>query len=302
MKQSLFIIFISVFLFQTMTAQQDLIVGQQVELRTNDGNAYVGEVLTLTDNIISIKTLALGEIELQRSTVTKIIYRKGDEDFDDNGYPIDYHNSTHYFVNQSGFTLKKGQSYYENVRVFFNSYTTGITDNFSITGGLEVATLFGGSAPSLFITPKFSIPFGERAGGFFVGSTVFVFFANGDPLTVGVAQAGVTLGTRNNNFTIGSGIGYSFEDGVADSVLPFNLSGAWRLSKKISLMTDNFIIAFDDFNDATGILSAGIRIHFAKNGNALNIGLFRSTEFGDFFAFPFFSATIPFFSATIAIN
>jgi len=284
------------FLFiQSTIAQQDLFIGQMVELRTEDGNSYVGKVLSLTDTDISIETSALGEITLDRASVNKVIYKKGNDETDKNGFPIDYHNSTHYFVNQSGYSLKKGQSYYENVGVFFNSYSLGITDNFSLTAGIEVATLlFGQSPPSLFITPKFTIPFGEGAGGFSIGSTIFAIFVDNEIFSVGVAQASATFGTRNNNFTIGSGIGFSFSDGIAESVLPFNVSGMWRLSKKLSFMTDNFIIAYDNFNGATAILSAGLRIHFAKNGSALNIGLFRPTDVGgDFLALPFISGTIP---------
>jgi len=277
-----------------MVGQQDVFIGQFVELRTEDGNTYVGEVLSLTESEISVLTNSLGEITLKRANIKKVTYKNQNEELDKNGFPIDYYNSTHYFINQSGYSLKKGQSYYENVGVFFNSYSVGITDNFSITGGIEIATLlFGQSPPSLFVTPKFTIPFGEGAGGFSVGSTVFVIFVDNGPYTVGVAQAAATFGTRNNNFTIGSGIGFSFEDGIAESVVPFNLSGMWRLSKKISFMTDNFIISYDDFNDFESILSAGIRLHF-EGGSALNLGLFRPlNEGGDFLAFPFISATIP---------
>lgn len=293
MKHTLSIIFICFFSLQNTFAQQDLFIGQLVELQTEDGNSYVGKVLSLTDSNISIETDALGEISLSRASIKKVIYKNENAELDKNGFPIDYHNSTHYFINQSGYSLKKGQSYYENVGVFFNSYSVGITDNFSLTAGLEIATLlFGQSAPSLFVTPKFTIPFGEGAGGFSIGSTIFAVFVD-DPLSVGVVQASATFGTRNNNFTIGSGLGFSFSDGIAESVVPFNLSGMFRISKKLSFMSDNFIIAYDDFNGVEGILSAGLRIHFAKNGNALNLGLFRPTGIGDdFLALPFISATI----------
>jgi len=294
MKQSFLLIFICFACIQIVIGQQDIIVGKTVELRTDDGNSYVGEVLSLSETEISILTNALGEITLERSSVKKVAYKNMDAESDKNGFPIDYHNSTHYFVNQSGFSLKKGQSYYENVGVFFNSYSVGITDNFSLTAGLEIATLlFGQSLPSLFMTPKYTIPFGDNAGGIGLGSTVFFVFVDNDPLSVGVAQASLTIGTRNNNFTIGSGIGFSFSDGIAESVVPFNVSGMWRLSKKLSFMTDNFIISYDDFDGITAILSAGLRIHFARNGAALNLGLFRPTDIGDdFLALPFISATI----------
>lgn len=274
--------------------QNETTIGQQVELRTNDGNTYVGEIMSLTETEITLKTISLGEITLDRASIKKVLYRDVDQELDNNGFPIDYHNSTHYLVNPSAYSLKKGQSYYENIGVFFNSYSVGLTDNFSISGGLElISPLFLQRFPSLYFSPKFSIPFGEKAGGLSIGSTLLAAFGDGEIFTVGVLQASVTVGSRNNNFTIGSGIGYSFDAGLADEVLPFNFSGMWRISKKLSLVTDNFIIVYDGFNDALGLLSVAARIHFAK-GAAFSAGLWRPTEdTGPLLAIPFVSATIP---------
>lgn len=276
-------------------SQTETNIGQLVELRTHDGNTYVGEIISMTDTDIILKTSSLGEITLEREAVKKVIYREGGQELDNNGYPIDYHNSTHYLVNPSGYSLKKGQSYYENIGVFFNSYSVGITNNFSLSGGLElISPLFFQRVPSLYISPKLSFSFGEKAGGFSVGSTVLAAFDDSDVFSVGVIQAAITLGSRNNNFTIGSGVGFSFSDGLAEGVLPFYLSGMWRLSKKISFVTDNFIIAYNNFDGGFGLLSAALRIHFANNGAAFTAGLWRPTEdTGGVLALPFVSATLP---------
>ncbi len=274
-------------------SQTDTSIGQQVELRTSDGNTYVGEILSMTETEIVLKTSSLGEITLDRATVNKVVYRDSEQELDDKGYPIDYHNSTHYLVNPSGYALQKGQSYYENIGVFFNSYSVGITNNFTLSGGLElISPLFLQRVPSLYISPKLSFNFGEKAGAFSVGSTVLAAFDDDDVFSVGVVQAALTIGSRNNNFTFGTGIGFSFNDGLAEGLLPFYFSGMWRLSKKISFVTDNFV--FTDFDGGFGLLSAAVRIHFAKNGSAFNAGLWRPTEdTGPVLALPFVSATIP---------
>lgn len=296
--KNIFTIFSLFLLFafcQNSFAQTDVMIGQQVEVRTNDGNSYAGEVTKFTDEDIVIMTRSIGEITLKRSIVKHVIFKGRKGAMDDQGFPIDYHNSTHYLLNSSAFSLKKGQSYYENIGVFFNSYSVGVTDNFTMSGGLEfISPLFDKRVPSIYLSPKYSIPFGERAGGISIGSTVLAFFDNGDVFSVGVIQGAVTAGSRNNNFTIGTGIGFSFDDGLAEGVLPFNLSGMFRVSNKISVVTDNFIIAYDNFDGGFGLLSAGVRIHFSKNGAALNLGLWRPTEdWGDVLALPFISATIP---------
>lgn len=275
-------------------SQTDTTIGQQVELRTTDGNTYVGEILSMTETEIVLKTSVLGDITLDRATVNKVIYRNSEQELNKKGCPVDYHNSTHYLINPSGYALEKGQSYYENIGVFFNSYSVGITNNFTISGGLElISPLFLQRVPSLYISPKLSFNIGERAGAFSVGSTVLAAFGDGEVFSVGVVQAALTVGSRNNNFTVGTGIGYTFDDDFGDGVLPFYLSGMWRLSNKVSFVTDNFIFTYDNFDGVFGLLSAAVRIHFAKNGSAFNAGLWRPTEdTGPVLALPFVSATI----------
>ena len=110
----------------------------------------------------------------------------------------------------------------------------------------------------------------------------------------GVLQGAVTFGDRNNNLTLGTGIGFSFDGGFEESVLPFYFSFMTRVGPKLSLVSDNFVITYDNFDDALGVLSLSLRLHLKTPGSALNLGLWRPTEDTDnLLAFPFVSATIP---------
>ena len=271
----------------SMHAQRAVEIGNKVELTTKDGNTIIGTVTEFTDEHIVLKTDALGEITIPREEVET--YR-----ILDNEQSQDIYNSTTYLVNPSGYTLNKGQSYYQNIGVFFNSYTAGISDNFSITGGLElISPLFLQRAPAFFISPRLSIPFANEQGAFSVGATSFLFFGDsGDTFFAGIAQGAVTIGSRSNNFTIGAGIGFTAEDGFEESVIPFNFSGMFRLSEKLSLVTDNFAVVYNNFSDGFGLFSAALRIHF-KSQASVNVGLWRGFDSGDILALPFLSLTLP---------
>lgn len=292
MKKILFSILLSILVI-TIISAQDMSSGQRVQIVLKDGTTVIGKVIEETEIEITLITNAMGNVTIDKEEIKRMTTLQTSNGRDSLQIPVDFHNSTHYLANPSGFTLKKGQSYYENIGVFFSSYAVGVTDNFTIAAGGEVATLlFGQSFPILYVSPRFSIPITKDKHSFSLGGTIFTSPEDGFD-GFGVVQAAITIGTRNNNFTIGSGIGFSFEGGFGDEVLPFYASFMTRLSRKFSLVSDNFIVFYDDFNDTTGILSLALRLHFKRNGSAFNFGLFRPTEgIDDLLAIPFVSATI----------
>ena len=260
-----------------------------VEIITVDGAVIKGEILEETTDKVILQSQTLGRIELLRKDIKSLNYTNTEI----SGIPIDYHGSTRYLVSPNGYLLKKGQSYYENIGVFFNSYAVGITDNFNVAVGGEIASLlFGEQFPIIYVSPKFGLPFKNDSGSWSIGTTFFSSPSN-DFEGFGFLNTSVTLGNRNSNFSIGTGLGYSFSDGIAEGIIPVLAGGNWRLSKKISLVTDNFIIFSSDGFDTFAVLSAGVKIHF-DSGASFNAALWRPTEgIGDLIALPFVSVTIP---------
>ncbi len=298
-----FPIFLTLVLTMMMTynATSQVEVGQNVSkaviIETIDGSVIYGYIVEDRGNTLLIESNSLGSVVIQREQITKINYIDNVENiiFDSNGFPVDFHNSVHYFVFPSGYGLKKGQSYYENVYIFWNSVSYGLTDNFMVTGGVEVASLlFAGNVPLFFASPKFSIPFSNQKGAFGINATILSIPGSGDFQGLGFLSSSLTLGSRNNNFTLGLGAGFNFDGGITDEVIPMTLSGMIRVSEKISLITENWVIFQNDFGADDYLASLGLRIHFKKLGNALNIGLVRPLDFdsGGFVAIPVISATV----------
>ena len=259
-----------------------------VKVVTKDGSVITGELVSETESEVIIQSATLGRIVLQRSNISSIDM-SGTSSFE---VVEDYYNSTRNFVSPTGFMLKKGQSYYENVGIFFNSFAFGVTDNFNVAVGGEVATLlFGEQFPILYVSPKFGVNINETAA-WGIGTTVFSSPSD-DFNGFGFLNTSFTFGNRNNNFTIGTGIGFDFSDDINDDIIPIMVGGNFRISRKISLVTDNFIILYNDATDTVGVLSAGIRVHF-ENGAGINVALWRpTTDWSDVIALPFVSATVP---------
>jgi len=269
---------------------------QAVVIETDDGSEVYGFIIERTNDYVIVESASLGSVNIPMTAVTKIRYFDDVTNiiFDNNGNPVDFHNSTHYFLFPSGYSLKKGQSYYENIWIFANSYSYGITDNITLSVGAELASLlFFGQAPVMYLSPKFSVPFGNQKGALGINATVIALPGSGNP-GFGFLSASATFGSRNNNVTIGAGGGFSFEFGITDEVIPLTLSFMKRLGKKVSIMSENWFIIQDDLTDADGYLSAGMRLHFKEVGNAINIGFFRPLIDSNvsFIAFPFVSATV----------
>jgi preprotein translocase subunit YajC len=252
----------------SLLAQSSLKQGDKIELLTKDGYQYVGTVKDFTSEIISIETNTHGKITLQRSEVSKVSL----VGLKPSNTETDYYNSTNYFVNPSGYTLKKGQSFYQNVYGFFNSYTHGFSDQFQLSIGAEFVSFIdnGIGMPGLFFSPRYSIPMDNNKGSWTVGGTSLLLLGD-DQLVVGVVQGGVTFGSRGSNFTISTGFGFTSEDGFSNlgSTIPANVSGVHRLSKSLSLFTDNLLFFVD--GEVFGIYSVGLRFHIGRG--ALNLGI-----------------------------
>lgn len=265
-------------------------IGDKVVIDLKDNSSIHGEVMGNVDEGIQIRSRTVGDMVIPYEHIKKIQVLDFNDDTEGGlQTPTDYHNSTHYVVGPSAYGLRKGQSYYENIAIFWNSYTIGVTDNFSVSMGGEIISLLASANfPIVFVTPKFSFPFKNDSGAFAVSTTLFT--VPGDDFnSIGLVTGSLTLGSRNNNATIGTGVGFSTSSGT-EAIIPITVSGMFRIGPKLSFLTENWIITE---NDAFGILSAGLRIHFNKPGSAINVGLWRVTEdLGDLIALPYVTATV----------
>lgn len=205
----------------------------------NDGNLFTGQIIESNDVEITLKTPNLGVLQLQRSQIDKIKSFHNATSANKKLEHNNYLNGSRYFYGPSGYGLKKGEAYYQNVWVFFNNFTYGFTDNFSCGFNMVPLFLLQGPTP-VWITPKFSFSTDNSslslgAGGLF-GTTLSS--NDYDTQEYGIVYGSATLGTRENNLTVGLGYGYE-GDGFSNKPT-LSLSASAKLSKKSFLITENY--------------------------------------------------------------
>lgn len=179
---------------------------------------------------------------------------------------------TKYFLGPSAIPLQKGTSYYNNQGVIFNSVQTGVSNNISIGGGLEFLSLFISGSPLLYGNIKISASASDRFhyGGGLITGGVLGFDDYGSEFFV--APYGIiTIGNYDHNITFGgSGVLARYPIGL------FTLSGMTRVSRKVSLISNNYFAIGEAIG---GIPSFGIQgVRIMGETTAFDIGLLLNRE------------------------
>lgn len=255
---------------------------------TYDGNQYFGHILERDGETIRLKTETVGIINIPVRNIDSIKEVDRREMIGGQLWSSNVQ-ATRYFWSPNGYGLKPGEGYYQNIWIFFNQVSVGLTENTSVGLGIVPAFLFAGAPTPIWITPKVSVPLvkdrfnlgggalvgtvlGEDAGGFF-----------------GIAYGLGTIGSRDKNLTVG--IGYGFADGQWANRPTFTLSGMLRTGRKGYLMTETFII---DVGNTTGALIA-LGGRTVWESIALDYGgIIPAGDVGTLIVIPWLGITVPF--------
>lgn len=224
-----------------------------VNIETTDGNEYTGIVVSENEESLVLKTENLGEITIRKNNIaSRIIIKK--EQIKDGDVWFENPQSTRYFWAPNAYGLKAGEGYYQNIYVFWNQFTVGLTDNFSIGGGVIPLFLLGGGPTPIFGTAKFSVPVVEDkvnlGGGALVGAVL-----GESEATFGILYGVSTFGDQDKNFTVG--LGYAFAGGEWANSPLINISGMVRASKRMYFLTENYYVHAG--GDGGGIIGLGGR-------------------------------------------
>ncbi|SHN12282.1 hypothetical protein SAMN04488057_10771 [Cyclobacterium lianum] len=261
---------------------------QLVLVQTKDGNEYLGRIISEDEVKITIRTDNLGEITLFRSDIVRISGM-------DTGRMVNGEfwfanpQATRYYWLPNGYGLKKGEAYYQNVWIFFNQVSTGITDNFSIGGGLVPLFLFAGAQTPVWITPKVSFPVVKDkinlGAGALAGTVIGLNEGN-----FGMLYGLSTFGSRDKNLTIG--LGWAFAGGSIANAPTISVAGMVRTGPRGYFLTENYFIAAG--GETVGLISAGGRRIIRRM--SLDYGLFLPLAPGldTIIAVPWLGLTLPF--------
>lgn len=241
-----------------------------------DGSTFVGKIIQQDSLHVVMQTSVLSRLEIPLTKIKHLEeintsqYKKGE-------YWFDNPHASRYLIGPSAFNLKKGEGYYQNTWIFLNSFNVGITNHISVGGGLEFLSTFGSLTqgafqPIFFLTPKASFQVSER---FHAGAGILYIHVPGNEANGGICYGMATYGNTNNNVT--AGFGWFFSDFSFNSRPVITLSGMKRISRKVGLISENWIIPTNGY---TGLFSYGIRFFGEKM--AVDLAFINNRDIFDF--------------------
>jgi hypothetical protein len=284
MKYFLLIPFLFLSVISSSQVTQDTTL---LRVETIDGNEYIGKIISIDAQSIVLNTDLLGVITLRKSSIKSMTPVYGSQ-IKEGVLWFENPQSTRYFWQPNGYGLKKGEAYYQNVWVFFNQVSYGVTDNFLIGAGMVPLFLFGGAPTPVWVTPKFSIPVVKDKLNLGVGGLIGTVIGESQS-GFGLVYGTSTVGDRNTNMSLG--VGYGYLSGNWANAPVITLSGMLRTGQRGYLLTENYFISTAD-EDLLIFFVGGRRL--IKNAG-LDFGLmFPFVSGGSFFAIPWLGLTIPF--------
>ncbi|MFO0355441.1 MAG: hypothetical protein ACK50A_00695 [Sphingobacteriaceae bacterium] len=220
---------------------EKIILDTVIVVETTNGSVFIGNAVDIRNSSLLVQSNTYGYAEIKLNSIAKI--QRMDAYLATNK-PERFKNpnATRYFFAPSAIPLRRGEGYYQNAYLLANSVNVGITNNISVGGGVVIPLLF-------YVTPKISYKLGKN---FYAGAGVLFTqsFIQGFDLSAGIGYGLVTVGNMEHNFTIGGGYGFAkMNKEYRETPMPIiTLNGMTRISKKLSLVTENWLIPRGGYN------------------------------------------------------
>ena len=227
-------------------SQQDSANVEVRRIELKDGSVIIGTILSEDSVSIKFRTLSNIEMIIQKDQIIKIEVISGK--IVKGELWIKDPNRTRLLFVPIARALKAGQGYFSDYEIFSPFVAVGITDFFSLAGGM---TLFPGTDEQLFyIAPKIA-PIHVK--NFDMAAGVLYIKIPDEEEGAGIVYGVATYGTEDAGLTFGIGFGFAGGE-FADKPI-FELGGEYRISRSIKLITENWLIPDSEVQ----LLSLGIR-------------------------------------------
>lgn len=158
-------------------------------------------------------------------------------------------NRSRYLYAPSGFSLGKGRGYVSQKELVITEAAFGITDWWDLQAGTSVVTLLIPGAAFGLVGTKFSLPIGKD---FHVAAGGQALFLETSALALGFVTG--TYGNEDRHVSVGVGGLTTIIDGVAGAPtgVVATLSGNYRLSSRVALVSENWFLFGDTFTPTGG--------------------------------------------------
>ncbi|MFN8570647.1 MAG: hypothetical protein U0132_01245 [Gemmatimonadaceae bacterium] len=224
-------------------------------LRLRDGSTIVGRIVSVTADSVRVE-LRAGNLSLARTDVTEV-HESSRSRMRNGVYWFDNPHATRLLFSPTAFPLEQGTGYFSDIYLFLAGAQWGITNRFSLGGGLSLFPTSNFSDNMFYLTPKVTVvdaPQLKMSLGGFLG-WVGAAADEGESGSLGLLYGVASTGTRDNNLSLGLGWGY-YGGNIAD-IPVIMLGGQRRISRRMSLISENWFV--HDAGDTNGAISYGLR-------------------------------------------
>ena len=223
----------------TAVAADPFLLGRTYRVETMQGTIFTGMLVSMSLTSLEFDAKELGHLTLERGQIRRADLQGALPPTTKAGY-YDIGNGNRLFFAPTGRGLRKGEGTLQDVDVYFLGLNYGITDNFSVGGYLSVVPGLDISDQLLVFTPKLSFPVSEKVS-FGAGLLYLRVPNNNSSVGAGIGYGALTYGSADNNLTVG--LGYGFVQGSIGNTPILQVGGQTRVSRRISLISENYIIA-----------------------------------------------------------
>ncbi len=253
------------------TAAAYYVLGRRYAVTLRGGSIVEGVLATLSLDNLELDTKDLGRVVVPRANLLQVRSLDGPAQLGLRPGYYDIGNGNRLFFGPTARNLRRGEGVAQDVWLYLAGVNYGITDNISVGG--YVSLVPGAALENQFImlTPKVSLPLRENlhvaAGVLYL--RVPDFDGGGGGVGAGLLYGALTSGSADNNVTVG--LGYGFAGGDIGSTPALLLGGQRRVSRKVSLLTENYLVATSD----GGIFGLyGLKLNWRRTNLGLAAGYF----------------------------
>jgi len=238
-----------------------------VTIRLKDGSSLRARIVTEDESGMKVVTAGGLPLEIPRASLDRV-----ERDGENAPRPSDS-NYTRLLFSPTGRPLKKGEGYFSDHYVVFPGVAYGLTDNISVGGGLSVVPGLGLSDQLYYGSARVGKQFSERVA--VSGGVLVARGGDGETDTLGLGFVTATLGKPDKSLTLGAGVArtvseeyyttYSGGEWRGDfrnqaSYTPVVMvGGTVRLSRRLALVSENWLILTEDFKLSEQPFAVGVR-------------------------------------------
>jgi len=272
-----------------------------VTIRLKDGSALRARIVAEDERSVKIVTAGGMAMEIARESLDRV------ERAGENGTRPSDSNYTRLLFSATGRPLRKGEGYFSDHYVVFPGVAYGLTDNISVGGGLSMVPGLGLSDQLYYGNARVGKQFSERLA--VSGGVLVARGGDGETDTLGLGFVTATLGKPDKSLTVGAGVArtvseeyyttYSGGEWRGDfrnqaSYTPVvMIGGTARLSRRMALVSENWLVLSEDFKLSEQPFAVGVR--FLGDRLTADVGMILIGEvIQDGFPVPWLSVTYHF--------